>query len=290
MHRIASPIFYVSFRFSAYAVKLLPMLWFGQAFGSKASIAGGFQLSSNLTLVIVATSIALKYGILPNYMNDAMLLMALIICIFSPILFSILFGKSVAVETFILEIIILISRKNKFKDTFRGDLKMRVLSFTIIHAILSLFPFKAIANIDEEHAIYPKAQSPVQISHMPNEDTRKMGQNRRVMPLENIIMRSNTYYGEIETYPPNSRPFKIKFTNYESSSKRFTGSIRYLIDQKEVEINGSILGSELIFTEQGTNGVFTLSVQGTNKVKGLWRGKSLLGDEITKDVWFEFRA
>jgi Kef-type K+ transport system membrane component KefB len=81
---------------SAYAVKLLPMVWFGQSFGRKSSIAGGILLSSNLTLVIVASSIAAKYGILPHYINDALLVVALTTCIVSPILFAIISGKKLS--------------------------------------------------------------------------------------------------------------------------------------------------------------------------------------------------
>lgn len=81
---------------SAYAVKLLPMFWFGQGFGRKSSIAGGILLSSNLTLVIVATSIAAEYGILPHYINEALLVVALTTCIVSPILFGIIYDKKLS--------------------------------------------------------------------------------------------------------------------------------------------------------------------------------------------------
>lgn len=76
--------------FAAYAVKLLPMLWLGRPFGDRQALAGGMLLSSRMTLVIVATSIGLRLGVIPRAIDQAMLVVAVLTCTLSPILFTVL--------------------------------------------------------------------------------------------------------------------------------------------------------------------------------------------------------
>ncbi|WP_027415725.1 cation:proton antiporter [Aneurinibacillus terranovensis] len=78
---------------SAYAVKVLPMLWFARSFGSRAVLAGGFLLSSRMTLVIVASSIGVHLGTIPPEIDQALLVVAIITSTLSPILFTMVYRR-----------------------------------------------------------------------------------------------------------------------------------------------------------------------------------------------------
>ncbi|KEO81123.1 hypothetical protein EL26_22555 [Tumebacillus flagellatus] len=75
----------------AYGVKLLPMLWFGgPAIDMRDRFAGGLLLSSQLTLVIVAASIGVRLHVIPRVIEEAMIVVAILTCLLSPLLFSFL--------------------------------------------------------------------------------------------------------------------------------------------------------------------------------------------------------
>lgn len=72
---------------TAYVVKILPMAFLIPHFGLRRSIAGGFLLSSRMTLIVVAASIGLKLGLIPVEIQDAVLVVAIITCFLSPMIF-----------------------------------------------------------------------------------------------------------------------------------------------------------------------------------------------------------
>nr|WP_283809081.1 cation:proton antiporter [Tumebacillus amylolyticus] len=74
----------------AYGVKLLPMLWFGGAMPLRERLAGGLLLSSRMTLVIVAASIGVQLHVIPREIEEAMLVVGIVTCICSPLLFSLM--------------------------------------------------------------------------------------------------------------------------------------------------------------------------------------------------------
>lgn len=80
---------------AAYAVKLLPMLWLGHSYGVRDAWAGGLLLSSRMTLVIVACQIGMQIGVIPRAIDQAMLVVAIVTCMLSPILFTILKRRQV---------------------------------------------------------------------------------------------------------------------------------------------------------------------------------------------------
>jgi Trk K+ transport system NAD-binding subunit len=73
---------------AAYLIKLIPSLLFRGAFSWRESIAAGFLLSSRLSLIIAASAIALDLGIITTSTNSAVLLVAVITCTLSPIVFN----------------------------------------------------------------------------------------------------------------------------------------------------------------------------------------------------------
>jgi len=72
---------------AAYAVKLVPALVYRLAFSWRESIAGGFLLSSRLSLIIAASALALDQGLISDAVNANIILVAMVTCTLSPILF-----------------------------------------------------------------------------------------------------------------------------------------------------------------------------------------------------------
>ncbi|MBW2731267.1 MAG: cation:proton antiporter [Deltaproteobacteria bacterium] len=77
----------------AYLVKLLPALLLQRIFGWREALAGGFLLSSRLSLIIAASAIALQVGAVDEATNAAIILVAVVTCTVSPWFFSHLHRK-----------------------------------------------------------------------------------------------------------------------------------------------------------------------------------------------------
>lgn len=73
---------------SVYAVKIIPALILKTGFTWKESIASGFLLSSRLSLIIATSAIGMKLNIISSSTNNAIILVAIITCTFSPMLFN----------------------------------------------------------------------------------------------------------------------------------------------------------------------------------------------------------
>lgn len=74
--------------FTAYAVKLIPSLLYRHRFSFRETLAGGFLLSSRLSLIIAASAVALKLEQITPAVNSAVVLVAIISSALSPWLFS----------------------------------------------------------------------------------------------------------------------------------------------------------------------------------------------------------
>jgi Kef-type K+ transport system membrane component KefB/Trk K+ transport system NAD-binding subunit len=73
---------------AAYAVKLVPSLLFRALFPLRESLAAGTLLSTRLSLIIAASSIALERGLIDAATNSAVILLAIVTCVVSPVLFG----------------------------------------------------------------------------------------------------------------------------------------------------------------------------------------------------------
>lgn len=73
---------------SAYLVKLLPAVIYRKLFSWRETLAMGMLLSSRLSLIIAASAISLKLGLISTGTNSAVILVAVLTCTFSPLLFS----------------------------------------------------------------------------------------------------------------------------------------------------------------------------------------------------------
>jgi Kef-type K+ transport system membrane component KefB/Trk K+ transport system NAD-binding subunit len=75
----------------AFAVKVLPSLLLKRSFSWRETLSGGFLLSSRLSLIIAASSIALSLGLINEAVNAAIILLAIFSCTFSPLIFNRIF-------------------------------------------------------------------------------------------------------------------------------------------------------------------------------------------------------
>lgn len=73
---------------AAYLVKVLPSLVYLLSFSLRESAAAGFLLSSHLSLTIAASALAFKSGMITETVNADILVLAMITCMLSPILFN----------------------------------------------------------------------------------------------------------------------------------------------------------------------------------------------------------
>jgi CPA2 family monovalent cation:H+ antiporter-2/trk system potassium uptake protein TrkA len=71
-----------------FAVKFIPALLWKQLFGIKKAIAGGFLMSSRLSLIIAASAIGLEMGVITPGLNASFIIMAMITCFVAPVLFN----------------------------------------------------------------------------------------------------------------------------------------------------------------------------------------------------------
>jgi Kef-type K+ transport system membrane component KefB len=72
----------------AFVVKVLPSLLLRLEFSWREALAGGFLLSSRLSLIIAASAIALDIGAISEAVNAAIILLAVLSCTISPLVFN----------------------------------------------------------------------------------------------------------------------------------------------------------------------------------------------------------
>lgn len=72
----------------AYAVKSLPALVCRLQFSWRETLGAGALISSRLSLIIAAAAIGLELGVISNAVNSAVILVAVITCTLSPVLFN----------------------------------------------------------------------------------------------------------------------------------------------------------------------------------------------------------
>ncbi len=81
-----------------FGMKVLPSLIWVPPFGLKKALAGGFLLSSQLSLIIAAAQIGMQLGVISAATNAAFVIMAVITCIVSPIMYNLLSEKKAVPE------------------------------------------------------------------------------------------------------------------------------------------------------------------------------------------------
>ncbi len=71
-----------------FAVKVIPSLLWARLFGVRKAISGGFLMSSRLSLIIAAAAIGQDLGVITAGQNASFVLMAVLTCFLSPIIFN----------------------------------------------------------------------------------------------------------------------------------------------------------------------------------------------------------
>jgi len=69
-------------------VKFIPAFLWRQLFGLKKAMAGGFLMSSRLSLIIAASAIGLEMGVITPGINAGFIIMAVVTCFISPVIFN----------------------------------------------------------------------------------------------------------------------------------------------------------------------------------------------------------
>src|SRR3546814_7471601 len=77
----------------AFANKIIPALLLVPAHGRKMAVAAGLLLSARLSLIVAASDIATRIGVLDTATNAAMVLVAIISAALAPLLFNILVDR-----------------------------------------------------------------------------------------------------------------------------------------------------------------------------------------------------
>ncbi len=72
----------------ALLVKLVPSLLFRFAFSWKHTLSAGFLTSARLSLIIAASAIGLRLGLISDSLNSAVILLAVATCLGAPVLFT----------------------------------------------------------------------------------------------------------------------------------------------------------------------------------------------------------
>jgi len=71
-----------------FVIKLIPSVIWVKMFGFRKALAGGVLMSSRLSLIIAASVIGLQLGVVTPAINASFVLMAVLTCLISPVLFN----------------------------------------------------------------------------------------------------------------------------------------------------------------------------------------------------------
>ncbi|MBE0651144.1 MAG: cation:proton antiporter [Bacteroidales bacterium] len=81
-------IFLVMLLLVMFTIKIIPSFLWIKMFGPRKAIAGGFLMSSQLSLIIAASVIGLQLGVVTPAINASFILMAVLTCLIAPVLFN----------------------------------------------------------------------------------------------------------------------------------------------------------------------------------------------------------
>ncbi len=71
-----------------FLIKIIPSLLWVRIFGRRKAVAAGFLMSSRLSLIIAASAIGLQLGVITPGINASFILMAVLTCLLSPVVFN----------------------------------------------------------------------------------------------------------------------------------------------------------------------------------------------------------
>jgi len=80
--------FIIALLITLFLIKIIPSLLWRRLFGIRKAMAGGFLISSRLSMIIAACAIGLELGVITPGINATIVIMAIITCFISPVLFN----------------------------------------------------------------------------------------------------------------------------------------------------------------------------------------------------------
>lgn len=78
-----------------FVIKIIPSFLWMRLFGVRKAIAGGVLMTSQLSLIIAAAAIGLELGIISTGINASFVLMAVITCLLSPVIYNLLNPRNI---------------------------------------------------------------------------------------------------------------------------------------------------------------------------------------------------
>ena len=223
-----------------FIVKIVPSLLWVRLFGFRRALSGGFLMSSRLSLIIAASAIGLELGVITNGINASFILMAVITCLISPVIFNqmnpgnilsgnktiIIGGSSTAVllarrlhvhgkKSIIIEANI--TRYNDIKNKGLNVIHQNGMTESVFHELkLEASNYIILEcgddqiNLEVAHLLREQFQHENIISRSTtqNADAKLQLLNvdtidqRRVLAttIENLILRPNTYHDLVESF------------------------------------------------------------------------------------------
>ncbi len=240
-------------------VKIVPSLLWTRLFGFRRALAGGFLMSSRLSLIIAASAIGLELGVITDGINASFILMAVISCLISPVIFNqinprnILSGNKIIIVGGSSTAVLLARRlhihdkksiiieqdfaryndiKNKglnvihhngSTETVYRELKLEANNYVVLECGDDQ------RNLDVAHLLREQFQHENIISRSTTNVAYDMLQllsvdtvdQRRVLAttLENLILRPNTYHDLVESFD-NYSVEEIQITSSEIDGKQ----------------------------------------------------------------------
>jgi len=80
--------FLIALLITLFVIKVVPSVLWSRLFGMRKAISGGFLMSSRLSLIIAASAIGLGLGVITPGINASFIIMAVITCFISPVVYN----------------------------------------------------------------------------------------------------------------------------------------------------------------------------------------------------------
>jgi len=242
-----------------FAIKIIPSILWVRLFGFRRAVAGGFLVSSRLSLIIAAAAIGLEMGVVTEGINAGFILMAVITCLLSPILFNTLYPKNIldGSKTIIVggsstgvlltrrlhahgkKSVIIESDIDRFhaiqekglnvihgdgtKESIYRQLKLSAGNYVILECGNDKVNLE-IAHMLREQFLHENIIARTKLKNIENKLNLMnvdTADERRVMAttLENLILRPSTYHDLVESFD-NHNVEEIRITNNDIDGKQ----------------------------------------------------------------------
>lgn len=165
----------------AFLVKVAPSLLLSPFFGRRHAIAAGFVLSSRLSLIIAASAIGLRLGVITPEVNTAIIIVAVLTCLASPVVYGKLRGDRGARERTTVDLDALIGHVVK-KRARRG------LELQLVEVEAERFPFLIDRTLAEANLRARTGLTLLAVTHPDGTVDDNPGASHRVRPHDRLFL------------------------------------------------------------------------------------------------------